>query len=238
MITVMALVVIIANLMVVFVPSISPGIQIISSQTFSFPMSYGFATTFGMSMKQALVLILLPAFSGVFSLMYGYSRQVYSISTSGLLPSIFALVTSENDRPYVALVVGNIITFCGVEILNQCSTNTLYIVFSFITLMNKFVYISIFCCYLQFSNSYSMLQRSFRSPVGVYGAYYGIVISILQVISAAFLQKGNYRYLAIVTVVAVFIIISGYYYLHARKHHKFSPEEQTVMFSAYVINGK
>jgi L-asparagine transporter-like permease len=98
------------------------------------------------------------------------------------------------------------------------------------------IYIFAFVAYLVFVQKYSSVNREFHSPLGVIGAYYGIVIFAVGFIATVGFQ--GKRYVPIVFFIIYLIVMAIYYFLYALKNQKFSADEQKALFTAYIINGK
>jgi ethanolamine permease len=67
----------------VIVCSQYPGIEVISSELL--PLTHGYARMFGISESGAVWLNVLPVFASIFGFIWGYGKQLASISASGML---------------------------------------------------------------------------------------------------------------------------------------------------------
>lgn len=92
--------------------------------------------------------------------------------------------------------------------------------------------------YLALNYKHSTLPRVFRSPLGVFGAYYVIAVSLLAVISIVFFQNDNGY--AIIVVLFLVFIYSIYYHLVAKNTQTLSDSEKSVkvLFSVHASEDK
>ena len=73
---------------------------------------------------------------------------------------------------------------------------------------------------------YPNLKRRFKSPLGIYGAYYAIFMFILALIGAVFFQAKIWQPLCFMAV--YFWAVSVWYWLVSRHSQVISPEEEAV----------
>eukprot|EP01031_Cornospumella_fuschlensis_P034905 gene34905-42271_t len=78
------------------------------------------------------------------------------------------------------------------------------------------------------------MERSFRSPLGLFGAYLGMAVFSLTFIGIAFFNEDNG--ISISTFVIFMIFAMAYYFLVAQKREFFSKEEQDKFMKAYILN--
>ena len=82
----------------------------------------------------------------------------------------------------------------------------------------------------RFQGRYSTIERSFKSPFGLYGAIYALLIFALVYISSAFLQ--NDAYMSVIIIAIYTVIITIYYYIYPINIQIITDEE----FRMNVIN--
>jgi amino acid transporter len=155
------------------------------------------------------------------------------MAKSGLIHAVFKKVIPSRDTPYAALIgfsmmsfVLNIVTHFYTELVNY---------FDLVTSLSSFiVFISALIAYITFHKKYSVLERYFASPLGVIGAYVGILIFLLCFVGGMAFQDS---YIPGTMVIAV-AVISALYFIFFSKGQTFSEEEKDELFKAYLVNGK
>jgi len=199
-----------------------------------FPLNYGFSRMFGISNSAATWLSLPATYATGFGFMFCYGRQISAMAKSGLLPSIFQHTTSFSHTPYLALLFGTAISIILVLIIEFALPSFMDNLFLVCMLASYCIYCFAFFAYIIFVDKYSSVSRSFRSPLGIAGAVYGIVIFLVGFIGTIGFQDGNW--VPIVIFIVYLLLATGYYFFQAGKNQKFSADEQKALFTAYVIN--
>lgn len=231
----MTVVILVSLSLIVCSAAQSPGFILLSD--FSFPLSPGFSAAFGVSEKVVSIFMLPISFSGLYTLMYIYGRIMCAMARSKLLPSSFALTTS-NNVPYVSLIVG---TSIGYSILLVCyySIPNYYEVLSQVYCGVLMCTISVYfaCCisFIVFRLRYSSLERHYVNRLGIASAIFAMSIYGFTFIAAAGFSN---NYVSVKVYFGFIGVITVYYLLLARKSQTFSPEEKAVLFTAYVLKGK
>jgi L-asparagine transporter-like permease len=96
-------------------------------------------------------------------------------------------------------------------------------------------YISIFLTFLMLRTRFAAITRDFVSPLGYFGAVFGMAVFALAFVSVCGFQDS---YIAECAFVVLIMIAAAYYYLVVEKRQVFSEEEKKVMFKAYLLKGK
>ena len=81
---------------------------------------------------------------------------------------------------------------------------------------------------------YNKLERTFKSPLGMFGAIYAGVVYTFGVVSIIGFQDDDH--FAFISVLVIVFCLSLYYFLYARKRQVFSSDEEKIMFKVHVIN--
>jgi len=208
-----------------------PGADAIGSD--EFPLSYGFQTIFNISFNAAQWLSIPGSFCCCFSYIFSYGRQAFTMAKSGLMPSFFLWETPFFETPYMALVFG--LGFSFVLCVGMYFDDDLVNQFNTISNISAYlVFTTAFVSYIIFHRKYSSLERSFRSPLGVFGAVIGIVVFLVLIISAVGFQTGGY--ISLLVVFGLTFALPAYYARYVVQI--FSEEEKENLFKAYLINGK
>lgn len=220
----------VTSLLVLFVtPSVSPSSAVATALS---PLDSGTALVYGIPLEWAGALAIPATYATAFGFIFSYGRLLESLAQSGLFPTVFSR-TNSAGQPYVAMLACSLLGYviCLVAF---------YVPFVALQLFNICVLLA-FGCYVCQSYSYYMvytrfanIQRDYRSPFGLYGAAYAAAVFSLGILAVIFFQgDGGF---AIITVIIFQVIFSAWYYLVVVKTQKFSPDEATIMFRAYVIN--
>lgn len=213
-------------------PGVSPELY---KPTSLVPTAFLFSKIFNINDKQASII------SGVFPLVsaIGYfhivSRQIKSMSTSGLLPPIFKITFGKEEIPLIAMIFVAIFAF----FINYFAYHEgIYTMTSRMATMGGcFVYLAMFYCFIVFRLRYGHLERSFRNPLGIASAIYGSVM-VLAIIVILFYFKETLYFPASSFYGCYIGFMLVYYYLYAENHQCFSASEQKVFFKAYILNSK
>jgi amino acid transporter len=95
------------------------------------------------------------------------------MAKSGLIPRPFAF--SPGDHPWGALILGSLLSY-AVCLLSWFETSIALNIFP-VTVLGAYI---TYCCqchsFLRITTKYSSLARSFRSPLGKWGAYYAMTV--------------------------------------------------------------
>lgn len=204
----------------------------------NFPMSHGLRHSLGISERISSVMTLLPSFSSALGFLYASKHLTQAMSLSGLFSPFFKKVFGPGQVPLRALLTVSamqvailVIGWVGYDTHDHDHPPPY---FELCMLGASFSYIGIFAAYCVFAREYAGMERKFVSPLGVYGAYVGIVVFILVIISIIGFHPKNS------TIVGVFFGYLGavalYYYLVAETRQGFSIEEQKRFMRAYILN--
>lgn len=204
-------------------------------------MNSGFTNSFGISDQLATILSYPALYISNALFIYGYGKQLRALAKSRLLPSYFKLTLTDSAIPYVALIIGSIIGYIMLVVLTKgygytYDSHLINQLFNAAMLGSYFTFIIMCISFIIFRYKYSNLSRSFRSPVGIYGAIYGICGFCFLSTSIIGFTEDNYYTLYF--FIGFISIISIYYYYYARYHQVFSEEEQSIMFIVYLMKGK
>ncbi|OQR95561.1 Amino Acid-Polyamine-Organocation (APC) Family [Thraustotheca clavata] len=194
----------------------------------------GYQVMFNMSSANATMLSVPATFSTIFGFILAYSNIIAAMASSRLLPFILASKKRSacSKHPYATLV-GSILGFgmcflvdyfdtLRAELFNLCMT------FAFTAYGAQCI------GYVYLKHRFSHLPRAYNSPFGVVGAVYAFVVWMINLIAVLGFQE-NLLYKAQI-VIAIFIMLTLYYFGHAKHHQKMSQDEQKVLFFAHVAN--
>jgi len=198
------------------------------------PLLDGFRAIVGDEAAAVLALLaLVGLLASLQGIMFAYGRNMYSLSRAGYYPKIFSL-TGKRQTPWVALVVGAVLGFLALlvlDILARIDEEGVGAVAGAIVL-NIAVWGAVLAYFLQML-SFIILRRKFpnaarpyRSPWGLFGAYSAAAIALL--VFFGFLFNEAFQP-AIVAIVIVYVVILIGFAFYGRHRLVLSPEEEYAL---------
>lgn len=222
------------------VASQAPGIHEVGMALL--PCNFAFAKAFGIHPNQATWLTVLPTFATGFGFMFAYQRQMYAMASSGMLPAWLTKKTAGSDMPYASLLFGTLLSLAVITPVYFVYRSFYEDIFFWCSLASYFVYTSTFISFIELRRKFSVLSRSFVNPLGIPSAILGWFMFTINFISVVAFQGEDKAYQHRIHPIAGFLVcifLAALWYLfYSQKRQCFSVEEQTLMFSAYVIKGK
>jgi hypothetical protein len=146
------------------------------------------------------------------------------------------LLSERISIDYLALYLTGLATLICLAIYIFVIEDIFYVVYIigiYATIVSQ---IANFISYTIFAKKYGSLQREFTSPIGIYGAYYGIFVFI--VLFVAGLMNTRHYIICLVSFFGVIGALTIYYHLKVQHIQAFSQEEETILFLAHVMKGK
>ena len=150
-----------------------------------------------------------------FSIIYGYSRQLFALSRAGYLPTSLS-VTNSRKAPTLALIVPGVIGFAltftgeGALLLNMAVFGA---ALSYVLIMVSHIVLRV---------KQPDMPRPYRTPGGIATTGFALVVAVLAVV-ATFLVDST----AALWCLAVFAAFLAYFGLHSRHHLvAASPDEE------------
>ena len=229
----------ISSILILFLSSSNhPGIDILSTSLV--PLNFVYSETMHINDRMATIFALPGLFSTAFGFVYCFGKQIHSMSESALFPKFLSSSCSfdngKSESNYGALLFGSFVSFIAAVIVKYNNERFLLsFLFNVCILGAYFVYICILITFIIFREKFSVLQRNFTNPFGVYGAIVGIIAFSISMVAVIGFQNDNC--LAFVTLLVYLVLMSIVYVFNTQKKQFFSPEEQRVMLAAYVIKG-
>lgn len=218
----------------IFVTSCSqfPGIDALALELF--PLTIGFSKIFNINEGKASWINMIYLYATAFTFIYCCGRQASVMSGSKVIPEIFSRTIPGLDTPYVSLITFVMFSFL-LNIIMYFYEEMIPHFFLVTSLSTFIVYFFALIGYVSFHKKYSTLDRYFRSPLGLPGAYLGIVIFVFCFVGGFAFQDENYIAIVIIISIALFSII---YFIFFSGEQSFSEEEKEQLFKAYIMNGK
>ena len=194
------------------------------------PLLNGFRAMVGDQVAALLALFaLVGLLASLQGIMFAYGRNMYSLSRAGYYPRWLSL-TGKRQTPWVALLVGAIIGFVALVVLDVLAElNQGAGALAGAIVLNIAVWGAVVAYFLQLVSyiilrkKHPHLNRPYRSPWGVLGAVTAAIIAAL--IFVGFLLNPTYLP-AIVAIVIVYAIILIGFAFHYRHRLVLSPEEE------------
>ncbi len=209
-----------------------PGIAKLTKS--KYPLVYGFSNVFNVSLQDSIWFNVPGMYGVAFCLFYCGGKQIHAISKSGLLFKVFATTTPLlGSFPYMSYLVTAIIG-TGLNIYVFYYPDAFQEIRNISVITSHLIFLFAFVAYLLFKLRHSSLTRSFHSPLGVYGAWYGFLNYLLGLIWFLFFAENGYH--SLYAVCCLTGVISIYFWCYLVKHQQFSEEEKKLMFKAYLIN--
>jgi len=179
-------------------------------------------------------IISLFALTGLIAslqgIMFASGRNIYSLSRAGYYPKFLSLTGSKTKAPWVALVASTaigIFLIIFLPILLGIDNETLaYSLLSMAVFGAVISYALQMVSYILLKKNLPNINRPYISPVGIWGAWTSMIISIVVLIVLFF--SPSYR-LPVIYVAIAFVVGLLYFGLYTRKRLVLSPEEQFAM---------
>lgn len=224
---------IVTGLLVLFFNTALLGAEETGAPTQGEPLLNGFRAMVG---DQAAAVLALFALIGLLAslqgIMFAYGRNMYSLSRAGYYPRFLSL-TGKRATPWVALVVGAVLGFVALVVLDiLAATNEGASALAGAIVLNIAVWGAVLAYFLQMVSfvilrrKFPHVERPYRSRWGVPGALIAAGISAL--IFLGFLLNPTFQP-AIIAIGVVYAIILIGFALFFRHRLVLSPEEEYAL---------
>lgn len=170
---------------------------------------------------------LVGLLASVQGIMFAAGRNMYSLSRAGYYPKFLSL-TGARKTPYIALVVGSLIGFLALFIVQFGGETAGSVVLNMAVWGAVVAYILQMTSFVLLRFRFPDATRPHRSAFGIPGAVFAGVISAAIFIGV--LMNPDYT-AAIYTVVGLYVLALIYFAVAGRKRLVLSPEEE------YAITG-
>jgi ethanolamine permease len=165
---------------------------------------------------------LLASLQGI---MFAYGRNMYSLSRAGYYPKVLSL-TGSRQTPWIALVVGGVIGFVAIVLVDQIGGTAGDIILNIAVWGAVIAYLLQMVSFVMLRRKFPTATRPYVSPVGVPGAVVAGVISLLTFIGILFNEAYRPAIVAIAIVFAVGLVLFA---IFGRHRLILSPEEEYAM---------
>jgi len=198
------------------------------------PLLDGFRAIVGDEAAAVLSLFaLIGLLASLQGIMFAYGRNMYSLSRAGYYPKFFSL-TGKRQTPWVALIVGAVIGFAALLVLDALAAIDAKGVGAVAgaIILNIAVWGAVVAYFLQML-SFIILRRKFpnaarpyKSPWGLPGAYIAAIIAAF--VFVGFLINPTFQP-AIIAIVIVYVVILIGFAVYSRHRLVLSPEEEYAL---------
>jgi ethanolamine permease len=220
---------IITGLLVLFLNTALIGAE--ATATAGEPLLDGFRAMVG---DEAAAVLALAALVGLLAslqgIMFAYGRNMYSLSRAGYYPKFFSL-TGRNKTPYVSLIVGGIIGFVALVIVDALGGSggvAGAIVLNIAVWGAVIAYVMQMISFIILRRKLPNVSRPYKSPWGVPGAVIAAVIAI-AIFFGFFINEPARP--AIVAIAVIYVVILIGFAVYGRTRLVLSPEEE------YAVSG-
>ena len=195
------------------------------------PLNNGFMRMYALSFHAASILSIPATFATAFGFIYGYGRVILAMSRSGLFPAVLTRTYGEFKTPYVAIIVGSIISYAIVIVAYFFPILQTYL-FNVCMMAGYTAYSSQLVGFLLFRVRHSDQERLYISPLGVCGAIYPLIVFNMSAISVMGFQSDNS--IAFIIFLGIIVLSSIYYFSYAKSRQYFSVEEKFIFVMQIV----
>lgn len=168
---------------------------------------------------------LVGLLASVQGIMFAYGRNMYSLSRAGYYPKFLSL-TGSRQTPYLALVVGAVIGFISLFIVQYGGTAAGSVVLNIAVWGAVLSYLLQMTSFVILRVKHPNALRPHRSPFGAAGAVIAGVVALA--IFVGVLLNPTYT-AAIYTIVVVYVAALVLFAVFGRKRLVLSPEEEYAL---------
>ena len=189
---------------------------------------------FNISDSGATILSLPATFATAFGFIWSYGKMMHAMAESKLLPDVFQRTTARGV-PWVCLLFGSLVGY-GICFIVFYKPYVAAHIFGVCILFAFTAYIAQCVGYIFMQTKLRDASPAFRSPFGVWGAYYSIIVwSLVAITVIALASEEKFELIVYVVVMTVMTI---YYHVYAKARQTFSEDERKILFTAHVSNCK
>lgn len=195
------------------------------------PLLDGFRAIVGDGWAAVLgIFALIGLLASLQGIMFAYGRNMYSLSRAGYYPKALS-VTGKNQTPWAALLVGGIIGFIALVVVDAAggaSSPAGAIVLNIAVWGAMLAYLMQMISFVLLRRKFPNLDRPYKSPWGVPGSVVSGIIAFLAFIG--FLINPTFLP-AIIAIIVVYAIVLFIFAVWGRHRLVLSPEEK------YAVHG-
>jgi ethanolamine permease len=190
------------------------------------PLLDGFRAMIGDQAAAVLsAFALIGLLASVQGIMFAYGRNMYSLSRAGYYPKFLSL-TGARQTPYLALIVGAVIGFFSLLVVQYGSTEAGSVVLNIAVWGAVVAYLLQMTSFVILRVKHPQANRPHVSPFGIAGAVISGVIALA--IFVGVLLNPAYT-IAIYTVVVLYVLALISFAVYGRHRLVLSPEEEYAL---------
>lgn len=195
------------------------------------PLLDGFRTIFGEGLgANVLALIAVAGLIASFhTIVFAYGRNIFSLSRAGYFPKWLSLTHGARKTPHVALIAGAVLGLAVMIVVMLVAGAEAGSAFIGGTLLYMAVFGAVISYAMQclsfifLRQRLPQIERPYRSPVGVPGAWIALIIAVVTLIFM--FTNDSYRP-GIVGTAIWYLLGLAYFALIGRRRLVYSPEEE------------
>ncbi len=219
---------VLAFLVLILNTGVAPGANGIAAS--AAPLADGFKTIFGEGpFTTALIVIAVSGLIASFhTIIYGYSRVLFSLSRAGYIPRWISL-TGRFHTPAIALIFGGLVGLACTFAIQFAGKEVGAALLNMAVFAAVISYFLNMISYIQLKINRPDLPRPYQSPLGIGGAIVGAVLALVALF-ACFADPG---YRPGVWGVAIFVgAMIVYFFLYSRRRLvSRAPEEENALLA-------
>jgi ethanolamine permease len=188
---------------------------------------------------------LIGMLATLYTFVWSYTRQIYSLSRGGHLPHILSLTSIpfasffaryprlgpfqrfffDQGIPHLAQWVGSLLVYILCVIFRSVLTDpsTVGMILNTSVLMSLFAYFIESCAFIVLRRKMKQLSRPFKSPLGLATGFISASLSLFTIVVNGIYQESMRRSLVLIAVCVGILI--PYFFFFARKRLLLSPEK-------------
>ena len=195
------------------------------------PLEEGFRAVFGSG--ATTVVLTLVALTGLIAsfhtIIYAYGRVLFALSRAGYFPRWIS-ITSKNQTPHIALLLGAAIGFLAALAIDQSGGGAVGGALLNMAVFGAVIsYALVMFSYIKLKLEKPNLPRPYVSPLGIPGAVIGAVLAIVALFACFSIPA----YRPGVWGVVIFLVVAILYFLFYSRHRLVAqaPEEEVALMA-------
>lgn len=174
------------------------------------PLEAGFRAVFGEGTATSLLtLIALTGLIASFhTIIYAYGRVLFAASRAGYIPRAIS-VTSSRRTPHRALILGAVVGFLVALVIDQFGSGIVGAALLTMAVFGAVIsYALVMITYIALKKNRPDLERPYKSPLGIPGAWVGTIISLITLIATLAIPDNRPGVIG----TAIFVLLMFVYY--------------------------
>ena len=190
------------------------------------PLADGFRAIFGENATTTLlsIMALVGMVASFHTIIYAYGRVLFALSRAGYFPR-FISVTSRFHTPHRALILGGILGLGSAVLIDQLGSGLVgAALLNMAVFASVMSYILVLISFIVLRAQKPQLPRPYKSPLGLPGAWLGLILAVVALSSAFSLQELRPGLWGVLIVLGLGLVYFFFYSRHRLVAN--APEEQ------------